>query len=204
MFSPLTKFPVLKFGSDLSQTELTRTGDRRVTHLFCCLSPGRKPSFNIQCLRRQGSSDDLPIPGTYHPTSPPRRARTQVIRTHSRKEHSSFGDSNLPFLLLRRTTIMRLVTPLAAPQRPPLLPGQTHVLAADVSSTLPSSWWKRKAVHPGEEEEDTGVRGRRKEPEEVRRVDALRDVLMPQSSQCVHTLYKSWRSSSGSMDMHCG
>uniref|UniRef100_A0A3Q2C932 Voltage-dependent L-type calcium channel subunit alpha n=1 Tax=Cyprinodon variegatus TaxID=28743 RepID=A0A3Q2C932_CYPVA len=34
---------------------------------------GRKPSFNIQCLRRQGSSDDLPIPGTYHPTSPPRR-----------------------------------------------------------------------------------------------------------------------------------
>uniref|UniRef100_A0A3Q2VXZ2 Voltage-dependent L-type calcium channel subunit alpha n=1 Tax=Haplochromis burtoni TaxID=8153 RepID=A0A3Q2VXZ2_HAPBU len=34
-----------------------------------CLS-GRKPSFNIQCLRRQGSSDDLPIPGTYHPTSP--------------------------------------------------------------------------------------------------------------------------------------
>ncbi|KAJ4934972.1 hypothetical protein JOQ06_007752 [Pogonophryne albipinna] len=40
-------------------------------------SYGRKPSFNIQCLRRQGSSDDLPIPGTYHPTSPPRRARAQ-------------------------------------------------------------------------------------------------------------------------------
>lgn len=40
--------------------------------------PGRKPSFNIQCLRRQGSSDDLPMPGTYHPTSPPRRARPQV------------------------------------------------------------------------------------------------------------------------------
>uniref|UniRef100_A0A4W2E687 Voltage-dependent L-type calcium channel subunit alpha n=1 Tax=Bos indicus x Bos taurus TaxID=30522 RepID=A0A4W2E687_BOBOX len=27
---------------------------------------GRKPSFNIQCLRRQGSCEDLPIPGTYH------------------------------------------------------------------------------------------------------------------------------------------
>lgn len=28
--------------------------------------PGRKPSFTIQCLRRQGSCEDLPIPGTYH------------------------------------------------------------------------------------------------------------------------------------------
>ncbi|KAB1253466.1 Voltage-dependent L-type calcium channel subunit alpha-1F [Camelus dromedarius] len=26
----------------------------------------RKPSFTIQCLRRQGSCEDLPIPGTYH------------------------------------------------------------------------------------------------------------------------------------------
>uniref|UniRef100_W5KJE1 Voltage-dependent L-type calcium channel subunit alpha n=1 Tax=Astyanax mexicanus TaxID=7994 RepID=W5KJE1_ASTMX len=39
---------------------------------------GRKPSFNIQCLRRQGSNDDLPIPGTYHQNSPPCRARGQV------------------------------------------------------------------------------------------------------------------------------
>uniref|UniRef100_A0A665TYS6 Voltage-dependent calcium channel alpha-1 subunit IQ domain-containing protein n=1 Tax=Echeneis naucrates TaxID=173247 RepID=A0A665TYS6_ECHNA len=49
------------------------------------LMSGRKPSFNIQCLRRQGSSDDLPIPGTYHPTSPPRHARTQVTHTHSHR-----------------------------------------------------------------------------------------------------------------------
>ncbi|XP_055453472.1 voltage-dependent L-type calcium channel subunit alpha-1F isoform X2 [Psammomys obesus] len=27
---------------------------------------GRKPSFSIQCLQRQGSCEDLPIPGTYH------------------------------------------------------------------------------------------------------------------------------------------
>ncbi|KAL4695764.1 hypothetical protein H8959_000859 [Pygathrix nigripes] len=27
---------------------------------------GRKPSFTIQCLQRQGSCEDLPIPGTYH------------------------------------------------------------------------------------------------------------------------------------------
>ncbi|XP_074787230.1 voltage-dependent L-type calcium channel subunit alpha-1F isoform X2 [Athene noctua] len=28
---------------------------------------GRKPSFTIQCLRRQGSCEDEPIPGTYNP-----------------------------------------------------------------------------------------------------------------------------------------
>lgn len=39
---------------------------------------GRKPSFNIQCLRRQGSGDDLPIPGTYHPTSPPRHVQVTL------------------------------------------------------------------------------------------------------------------------------
>ncbi|KAM7411125.1 hypothetical protein PAMA_021215 [Pampus argenteus] len=51
-----------------------RTTRRR---LLPATPTGRKPSFNIQCLRRQGSNDDLPIPGTYHPTSPPRRTRTQ-------------------------------------------------------------------------------------------------------------------------------
>uniref|UniRef100_A0A8C1P412 Voltage-dependent L-type calcium channel subunit alpha n=1 Tax=Cyprinus carpio TaxID=7962 RepID=A0A8C1P412_CYPCA len=42
--------------------------------LFFVHFSGRKASFNIQCLRRQGSSDDLPIPGTYHQNSPPCRA----------------------------------------------------------------------------------------------------------------------------------
>ncbi|KAG7220386.1 hypothetical protein INR49_018224 [Caranx melampygus] len=51
-------------------------------------SYSRKPSFNIQCLRRQGSSDDLPIPGTYHPTSPPRRAHTQTYNNYESR-HSS-------------------------------------------------------------------------------------------------------------------
>uniref|UniRef100_A0A668UB10 Voltage-dependent calcium channel alpha-1 subunit IQ domain-containing protein n=1 Tax=Oreochromis aureus TaxID=47969 RepID=A0A668UB10_OREAU len=55
--------------------------------VFC--SSGRKPSFNIQCLRRQGSSDDLPIPGTYHPTSPPRRTRTQQTFNSFESRHSS-------------------------------------------------------------------------------------------------------------------
>uniref|UniRef100_A0A8C1FS68 Voltage-dependent L-type calcium channel subunit alpha n=1 Tax=Cyprinus carpio carpio TaxID=630221 RepID=A0A8C1FS68_CYPCA len=52
---------------------------------FVCVS-ARKASFNIQCLRRQGSSDDLPIPGTYHQNSPPCRvpswANTSPRRGH--------------------------------------------------------------------------------------------------------------------------
>lgn len=39
---------------------------------------GRRPNFTIQCLRRQDSIDDIPIPGTYHQNSPPCRAREQV------------------------------------------------------------------------------------------------------------------------------
>ncbi|XP_068280794.1 voltage-dependent L-type calcium channel subunit alpha-1F-like [Nyctibius grandis] len=31
---------------------------------------GQKPSFTIQCLRRQGSCEDEPIPGTYTPSGP--------------------------------------------------------------------------------------------------------------------------------------
>ncbi|XP_054859253.1 voltage-dependent L-type calcium channel subunit alpha-1F [Eublepharis macularius] len=42
---------------------------------------GRKPTFNIQCLQRQGSCDDIPIPGTYHQNAPPCRARTQSWAT---------------------------------------------------------------------------------------------------------------------------
>ncbi|XP_068780215.1 voltage-dependent L-type calcium channel subunit alpha-1F [Struthio camelus] len=38
---------------------------------------GRKPSFAIQCLRRQGSCEDEPIPGTYNPSGPPGPARPQ-------------------------------------------------------------------------------------------------------------------------------
>ncbi|XP_051499718.1 LOW QUALITY PROTEIN: voltage-dependent L-type calcium channel subunit alpha-1F-like, partial [Apus apus] len=38
---------------------------------------GRKPSFTIQCLRRQGSCEDEPIPGTYNPSGPPGSSRSQ-------------------------------------------------------------------------------------------------------------------------------
>ncbi|XP_067250084.1 voltage-dependent L-type calcium channel subunit alpha-1D [Chanodichthys erythropterus] len=59
---------------------------------------GRKPNFNIQCLRRQGSNEDLPIPGTYHQNSPPCRARMQVSQTNnsydSRRSSISSGVSS--------------------------------------------------------------------------------------------------------------
>uniref|UniRef100_A0A8C2L8T4 Voltage-dependent L-type calcium channel subunit alpha n=1 Tax=Cyprinus carpio TaxID=7962 RepID=A0A8C2L8T4_CYPCA len=63
--------------------------------LFFVRFSGRKASFNIQCLRRQGSSDDLPIPGTYHQNSPPCRARSQVISYDSRRSsaRSSTGST---------------------------------------------------------------------------------------------------------------
>uniref|UniRef100_A0A671KCA6 Voltage-dependent L-type calcium channel subunit alpha n=1 Tax=Sinocyclocheilus anshuiensis TaxID=1608454 RepID=A0A671KCA6_9TELE len=51
-----------------SYGEGRRTARRR---LLPATPTGRKASFNIQCLRRQGSNDDLPIPGTYHQNSPP-------------------------------------------------------------------------------------------------------------------------------------
>ncbi|XP_035863982.1 calcium channel, voltage-dependent, L type, alpha 1F subunit [Sander lucioperca] len=67
-------------------SEARRTTRRR---LLPATPTGRKPSFNIQCLRRQGSSDDLPIPGTYHPTSPPRRTRAQQPFSSYESRHSS-------------------------------------------------------------------------------------------------------------------
>ncbi|KAK3539349.1 hypothetical protein QTP70_003836 [Hemibagrus guttatus] len=49
----------------------------------------RKSSFTIQCLRRQGSSDDLPIPGTYHQNFPPCRARSQAYGSYDSRRSSS-------------------------------------------------------------------------------------------------------------------
>ncbi|XP_030639910.1 calcium channel, voltage-dependent, L type, alpha 1F subunit [Chanos chanos] len=63
-----------------------RTARRR---LLPATPTGRKPSFNIQCLRRQGSSDDLPIPGTYHQNSPPCRARSQTYGSYDSRRSSS-------------------------------------------------------------------------------------------------------------------
>ncbi|XP_056157707.1 calcium channel, voltage-dependent, L type, alpha 1F subunit, partial [Lampris incognitus] len=63
-----------------------RTARRR---LLPATPTGRKPSFNIHCLRRQGSSDDLPIPGTYHQNSPPCRARTQTYGGYESRSSSS-------------------------------------------------------------------------------------------------------------------
>nr|XP_032634771.1 voltage-dependent L-type calcium channel subunit alpha-1F-like [Chelonoidis abingdonii] len=39
---------------------------------------GRKSPFLMQCLQRQGSCEDMPIPGTYHQNAPARRHHSQV------------------------------------------------------------------------------------------------------------------------------
>ncbi|MCJ8735276.1 hypothetical protein PDJAM_G00245170 [Pangasius djambal] len=52
------------------------------------LQPGRKPNFTIQCLRRQDSIDDIPIPGTYHQNSPPCRAREQTQNNYDSRRSS--------------------------------------------------------------------------------------------------------------------
>ncbi|KAA0713731.1 Voltage-dependent L-type calcium channel subunit alpha-1F [Triplophysa tibetana] len=49
---------------------------------------GRRPNFNIQCLRRQGSNEDLPIPGTYHQNSIPCRGRTQTHSSYDSRRSS--------------------------------------------------------------------------------------------------------------------
>ncbi|KAJ8384165.1 hypothetical protein AAFF_G00207830 [Aldrovandia affinis] len=69
-----------------------RTARRR---LLPATPTGRKPTFNIQCLRRQDSGDDLPIPGTYHQNSPPCRARTPITpRTQTYGSYDSRRSSS--------------------------------------------------------------------------------------------------------------
>ncbi|KAG8447825.1 hypothetical protein GDO86_015071 [Hymenochirus boettgeri] len=57
-------------------------------------TPGNKSAFSIQCLKRQGSCDDIPIPGTYHQNAPPCRTRGQVygsMDSWQRNDYSSSG-----------------------------------------------------------------------------------------------------------------
>ncbi|XP_039206587.1 voltage-dependent L-type calcium channel subunit alpha-1F isoform X1 [Crotalus tigris] len=45
---------------------------------------GRKPAFSIQCLQRQDSCDDIPIPGTYHQKAPLGRTHVQSHQGYGR------------------------------------------------------------------------------------------------------------------------
>lgn len=102
-------------------------------------SPGRKPSFTIQCLRRQGSCEDEPIPGTYNPSGPPGPARPQVpprvTHTHTRVSHTEHRPPPPP-LPARATAAPRLGA-WGAPRTPGPRPPP-----AATSSTRPSSWWR--------------------------------------------------------------
>ncbi|KPP78631.1 voltage-dependent L-type calcium channel subunit alpha-1F-like [Scleropages formosus] len=55
--------------------EAPRTGRRR---LLPPTPTGRRPTFNIQPLRRKNNNEDVTIPGTYRQNSPPCRKRTQM------------------------------------------------------------------------------------------------------------------------------
>ncbi|XP_053359228.1 calcium channel, voltage-dependent, L type, alpha 1F subunit [Clarias gariepinus] len=69
-----------------SYGEARRSARRR---LLPATPTGRKSSFTIQCLRRQESSDDLPIPGTYHQNFPPCRSRSQAYGSYDSRQSSS-------------------------------------------------------------------------------------------------------------------
>uniref|UniRef100_A0A8D3CW80 Voltage-dependent L-type calcium channel subunit alpha n=1 Tax=Scophthalmus maximus TaxID=52904 RepID=A0A8D3CW80_SCOMX len=77
--------------------------------------PGRRPSFNFQCLRPQSSVDDLPIPGRYSGTASPSRSRLQV---RPRK------------LVYTPVMLMDQATGSSRPLRPGLYPGQTRTFTS--------------------------------------------------------------------------
>ncbi|XP_041429085.1 voltage-dependent L-type calcium channel subunit alpha-1D isoform X2 [Xenopus laevis] len=54
-------------------------------------TPGTKTAFSIQCLKRQGSCDDIPIPGTYHQNAPPCRTRSQVYGSTDSWQRNSYS-----------------------------------------------------------------------------------------------------------------
>ncbi|XP_072102656.1 voltage-dependent L-type calcium channel subunit alpha-1F-like [Mobula birostris] len=60
--------------------------------------PGRKPNFRIQCLARQESKDDIPIPGTYQQHSLPRRTVSQpgYVGSESSSQGSAHGWATPP------------------------------------------------------------------------------------------------------------
>nr|XP_021334158.1 voltage-dependent L-type calcium channel subunit alpha-1D [Danio rerio] len=102
---------------------------------------GRKPNFNIQCLRRQGSNEDLPVPGTYHQNSPPCRARAQITQTHnsfdSRRSSISSGISSASWANNQARRGRLLYAPLILVNEV----GGTQAMWSDTngSTTLPAS-----------------------------------------------------------------
>ncbi|KAM7134266.1 LOW QUALITY PROTEIN: voltage-dependent L-type calcium channel subunit alpha-1D-like [Macrochelys suwanniensis] len=57
---------------------------------------GRKPPFLMQCLQRQGSCEDMPIPGTYHQNAPAQRHPPQGSGSAASRHSTSRppGDSS--------------------------------------------------------------------------------------------------------------
>ncbi|KAL4622587.1 voltage-dependent L-type calcium channel subunit alpha-1D-like [Arapaima gigas] len=73
--------------------EALRTGRRR---LLPPTPTGRRPTFNIQSLRRKNNNEDVTIPSTYRQNSPPCRKRTQMYSSRDPygSSVSSMGSSS--------------------------------------------------------------------------------------------------------------
>ncbi|XP_072538443.1 voltage-dependent L-type calcium channel subunit alpha-1D [Salminus brasiliensis] len=99
---------------------------------------GRKPNFTIQCLRRQDSMDDIPIPGTYHQNSPPCRTQAQTQNSYdSRRSSISSAASSASWANSQAKKGRLLYAPLILMDEV----GGTQPMwgATDGSSSLPAS-----------------------------------------------------------------
>ncbi|CAL8279135.1 unnamed protein product [Boreogadus saida] len=119
----------------------------------------RKPSFNIHCLSRQGSSDDLPPPGTYHHPSSPRRTHTQSGGYESRSVLGSSWAHPCP------TRGRLLYAPL--------------ILVEEDSNSSWGGEMKKGGREGGGEEREAGLAGRRPPLQRVKSPDGVSVTGVP-------------------------
>lgn len=105
------------------------------------LTAGRKPSFTIQCLRRQGSCEDEPIPGTYNPSGP---ARAQVPPPPPPPARTCVSPpiAHTPPLTSSSAPRRAMAAPRPGAWGAPPRPGPPPPPPVAMSSTPPSSWWR--------------------------------------------------------------
>uniref|UniRef100_A0A8D3CH50 Voltage-dependent L-type calcium channel subunit alpha n=1 Tax=Scophthalmus maximus TaxID=52904 RepID=A0A8D3CH50_SCOMX len=131
--------------------------------------PGRRPSFNFQCLRPQSSVDDLPIPGRYSGTASPSRSRLQVrprLALDSRPGSASSMSSAswLNTTAAGVTPVPGIIAPSGRRGKLVYTPvmlmdqatGSSRPLWSDGSASLPAG--SRPGLYPGQTRTFTSVR----------------------------------------------
>ncbi|XP_029910745.1 voltage-dependent L-type calcium channel subunit alpha-1D-like isoform X2 [Myripristis murdjan] len=143
-------------------------GDMRFVRrrLLPAIPKGRKPSFNIQCLKPQHSVDDLPIPGTYHGNTSPTRSRLQTQHSLDSRPSSVSSMSSLSWAntTSARNNTASGITPTARKGKLIYTPmilvdeatGTSQPLWSDTSSSLPVG--TRPGWYPGQSRTYTSVR----------------------------------------------